>query len=241
MAVGRVGLIARYPLLGCGGEELPAARFAETGVEGDRAFALVEVDTGLVLEPVGRTYSWGRTASEPRLLFIAARLRGGELEVELPDGSTASGEDAGAVLSGFLGRDVKVVRAPWLMRSRASAGRAVHLLTDRSVESLRSKRKDTDFRFARFRPNVLVVVDGDAPEFPEDLWVGRRLALGSGALLRVESRNPRCEVTTLPQRFAPRDPGVLEAVSELNGGCLGLMCSVLREGTASVGDRVDLI
>lgn len=240
MAVGRVGSVARYPLLGCGGEELPWMRLTETGVEGDRAFALVERDTGLVLEPVGRTYGWGRTASEPRLLFVAARLRGGELEVELPDGTTASGDDANATLSEFLGREVEVVRAPWLMGSRASAGRAVHLLTDRSVESLRSRRKDLDIRVARFRPNVLVVVD-DAAEFPEDLWVGRRVALGSGVVLKVESRNPRCEVTTLPQRFVPREPGVLEAVAEFNGGCLGVMCSVLREGTVSVGDRVELI
>lgn len=239
--MGRVASIRRYPLLGCGGEELVGARLMDIGVEGDRVYALRDRSSGLMLEPEGKTYGWGRTLTEPKLLMLNAGLPEDELEVELPDGTCLSGEKINGGLSEFLQREVEVIEVPWLMRSRASKGRAVHLLTTSSVDALKEKRRELDFSIARFRPNLYLVVGEGAPHFCEDLWVGKTLALGDGVVLRVEARNPRCEVTTLPQRFVSNEPEVLKSIIELNGGSLGVMCSVVRAGRVSVGDRVELM
>ncbi|MCS7095274.1 MAG: MOSC domain-containing protein [Thaumarchaeota archaeon] len=240
MNVGRVASIRRYPLLGCGGEELSEAQVLDVGVEGDRIYALREKSSNSILEPVGKSYDWGKTITEPKLLLLNASLREGRLEVELPAGITLSEDEIDEGLSEFLSREVEVLEAPWVMRSRSLRGRAIHLLTTSSIDALRSRKNDLDFSIARFRPNLYLVVGEGAPDFCEDLWVGKELLIGKDLVLKVEARNPRCAVTTLPQRFVSREPEVLSSIVEINHGHLGVVCSVVREGRVSVGDYVEL-
>src|SRR5215218_1137939 len=90
----RVLELWRYPVKSLGGERLDAARIGTGGIDGDRQWALFDVDTG-----------FGLTARRvPDLLFASARVGpDGGVRVLLPDG-TMTADDA--AISEWLGRRV---------------------------------------------------------------------------------------------------------------------------------------
>ena len=90
----RVRELWRYPVKSLQGERLATAMLTADGIDGDRRWAIFDLDTGL-----------GLTARRvPQLLFASATLtRDGHARIALPDGSIASGDDA---LSDWLGRRV---------------------------------------------------------------------------------------------------------------------------------------
>src|SRR5215217_7352852 len=90
----RVLELWRYPVKSLQGERLESVSVAGYGLDGDRRFAIYDVETGFGLT--------GRRV--PELLFASARLRDdGGAEITLPDGSPAPDDDA---LSAWLGRRV---------------------------------------------------------------------------------------------------------------------------------------
>ena len=78
------------------GERLESASFTAGGVEGDRAYAIYDLDTGL-----------GLTARRvPELLFASASILDGDrLRITLPDGTEGADDDA---LSAWLDRRVEL-------------------------------------------------------------------------------------------------------------------------------------
>ncbi|MET1002787.1 MAG: MOSC N-terminal beta barrel domain-containing protein, partial [Acidimicrobiia bacterium] len=83
----------RYPVKSLQGERLDAAQVTAHGLQGDRSYGIVDVDTGYVL--TGRR--------EPRLLFASAAWRDGEVVVTGPDGDQLADD---AALSAWLERPV---------------------------------------------------------------------------------------------------------------------------------------
>ncbi len=84
----------RYPVKSLQGERLDAVAVTADGLEGDRQFAIYDVESGLGLT--------GRRV--PELLFASARMRAdGTAEITLPDGSLAGDDNT---LSNWLGRSV---------------------------------------------------------------------------------------------------------------------------------------
>src|SRR5262245_8686596 len=90
----RVLELWRYPVKSLQGERLDSVAVTADGLDGDRRFAIYDLESGL-----------GLTARRvPELLFASARLRAdGGVDITLPDGSLA--RDDGA-LSAWLGRRV---------------------------------------------------------------------------------------------------------------------------------------
>ena len=84
----------RYPVKSLQGERLDAVAVTSDGLEGDRQFAIYDVESGL-----------GLTARRvPELLFASARMRAdGTAKITLPDGSLAADDN---MLSDWLGRSV---------------------------------------------------------------------------------------------------------------------------------------
>ena len=82
----RVVELWRFPVKSLQGEQLDDATVRVGGIDGDRAFALFDVDTGL-----------GLTARRvPELLYASARSCGANArpEITLPDGRIACHDDA---------------------------------------------------------------------------------------------------------------------------------------------------
>jgi uncharacterized protein len=236
-AVVQIVELWRYPVKSLQGERLDSVALIGDGPEGDRRFAIYDLQSGL-----------GLTARRvPDLLFASARLRDdGTAEITLPDGSVASNDDA---LSAWLGR-------PVTLRSAATdAARRYENVVDFEHEatsdwepfdgadgafhdnptarvSLVSATTMRSWDARRFRANVLL--DGE----DEDSLVGSRIALGE-ATLGVEMRIERCVMTTRAQAGGiERDLGVLRTIARERDACLAVGALVINPGTVRVGDTL---
>jgi hypothetical protein len=226
----------RYPVKSLQGELLDEAVITPTGIEGDRAFALFDVDSGV-----------GLTARRvPELLYGRARADGDDVAVELPDGSAVIDDE---LLSRWLGRAVTLRSAAaggvreyenpldfededtseWI-RFQGSAG-AFHD-SARTQVSMVSTATIGSWDRRRFRANILV--DGAG----EDGLVGRRVRVGE-ATLDVVKQIPRCVMTTRPQPDGiDRDLDVLRVINRERGGFLAVGALVVQPGIVRVGDAV---
>jgi uncharacterized protein YcbX len=262
---GRVSAIWRYPVKSMRGEELQEADVSERGLLGDRAFALVDPETGKVV-----------SAKNPRRwpnLFdfraAYAETPGGAgplpaARVTLPGGGSLTSDqpDAEARLSDAVGRPVLLSRSPaadacsegywpdhdWLPardqvfefplpQGTFFDCATVNLVTTATLERLRALAPTSRMEIPRFRPNFVIESPAGAAGFVENDWVGRTLDLG-GVRLRVDRPCARCVMTTLRQEGLPADPAVLRAAVQGNSGHIGVYATVMRGGRVCRGDVV---
>jgi uncharacterized protein YcbX len=232
----RVMELWRYPVKSLQGEQVDAATLTAEGIEGDRRFAIFDLATGLGLT--------GRRA--PELLFATARLRDdGSVHIALPDGSSATDDDA---LSAWLGRPV-ALRSTEGAISRSyenpldfehepvsaweeyeGAPGAFHDEPGANV-SLVSTGTLRDWDRRRFRANV--VLDGEG----EDDLLGCRVTLGE-AVLDVGMRIPRCVMTTRAQPDLERDLDVLRTIARERDAYLAVGATISTGGVVRVGDEL---
>ncbi len=228
----------RYPVKSLQGERLDSVALTDEGPQGDRRFALYDLESGL-----------GLTARRlPELLFASARLRDdGTAEITLPDGSLATDDDA---LSEWFGR-------PVTLRSAATdAARRYENVVDFEHEatsewepfdgadgafhdnraarvSLVSTTTIGSWDPRRFRANVLL--DGEG----EDSLVGSRITLGQ-ATLEVKKRIKRCVMVTRAQAGGvERDLDVLRTIARERDSRLAVGALVINPGTVCVGDTLN--
>jgi uncharacterized protein len=113
-AVGAIAALWRFPVKSMRGEQLDRAEVLEDGVVGDRAYALIEAETGKVVS--GKNPKLGPAMLGCRAEFAESPRAGAEpppVRITLPDGtsSTSDAPDIDATLSAYLGRDVTLARA----------------------------------------------------------------------------------------------------------------------------------
>jgi hypothetical protein len=104
---------------------------------------------------------------------------------------------------------------------------------------------DHQFDVRRFRPNILLDIDGDGSPseddpFPENAWAGRRLRIGE-VTLQMEVACPRCSMTTRGFDDLTDDPGIMRSLVKNAEGNLGMYASVPEVGTICLGDPVELL
>jgi uncharacterized protein YcbX len=73
----------------------------------------------------------------------------------------------------------------------------------------------------------------------ERSWVGSMLRIGR-TLIGVKKARARCVMTTFDPDTLEQDPAVLKRIVRTFDGQVALDCWVIRPGTVSVGDRVEL-
>ena len=252
MGAGQVSECWRYPVKSLQGARVGGFTVGSMGVVGDRQFALVD-------EAAGTLLSAKRVAS---LMMAAAD----DDTIVLPDGGQTVRLDdpaASEVLSTWLGRPVRLVR-PEPDRSisyemtfdppnddaeyfaiPAPAGAFVdlapiHLVTTATLEGCRAARPDLDWDVRRFRPNLLIDIDG--PPFVEDGWVGQRVEVGGDLVLEIAAATVRCAMPLRAQPGLERQPELFKALSSLNEAMpnhLGVYATVLSAGAVSEGDAVE--
>ncbi len=247
------------------GEELNAAEVTERGLLGDRAYALVDTETGKVA-----------TAKNPRTWPTLFDFRAAYLEpprdahslppvrITFPDGEmlTTDEPDVEPRLTSGVGRPVRLARTAfegataegywpdddWLTKRdevfkwQLPPGTffdcaSVHLVSTATLDRLRTLTPASRFEVARFRPNLVVELASNHDASLENAWIGRTLALG-GLQLRIDGPCPRCVMTTLSQGSLPKDPGVLRTIVQNNEGNVGVYASVIRGGTVRRKDAV---
>jgi uncharacterized protein YcbX len=221
--------ITRYPIKSLPGEALARATITERGVQGDRAYALLDRDHDRVV-----------SAKDPRrypgILSMTPdeAKQFGALVSEAPPGTllrrlhTFIDADPDGVTE-----DVFAVLAPGTLFDAAP----IHFITTSSLRAI-----DADAR--RFRPN-LIIDTHDAEGFIENDWTGREVHIGD-VVLRVVEPTPRCVVPSLAQQELPADVDVLKRLVARNRQstsvgtlpCLGAYAIVVKTGDVSVGDAV---
>ncbi len=283
--VGEIVELRRYPVKSMLGERVEAAELTERGLAGDRAYALVDAETGKVVS-AKRPRLWGRMF-DLHAAYDNPPVPGSPspVAVTLPSGQVVSTSDPDfdERVSDALGRKVSLVAttddfltyeevwvdekqadpygpvigsegADRLIENPVSVGAprgtffdysAIHLLTSSTLRALRAAYAEGAFDVRRFRPNIVVDVEGD--EFAENEWVERVLRIGEQVRLEVLVPTPRCVMTTLPQEDLPKDAGILRTVARANRlpfgpfgeqACVGVYAEVAAGGSIGIGDPV---
>jgi uncharacterized protein YcbX len=112
----------------------------------------------------------------------------------------------------------------------------ISLQTIRQVEAEMSIPIDQ----RRFRANVYFNLASDGG-FAEDEFVGRKLRIGSSAVMMVLERDPRCKMISLDPDTGEYNPEVLRKVAQAHGACAGVYCAVLVEGILTKSDSIELL
>ena len=112
--VGSIAALWRFPVKSMQGEELNEIPVGPAGLVGDRAYAILDRETGKVASAT-HPKLWPQLIS-CRATFVEAPLEGGQLpaiRIELADGTAVRSDaaDVDAVLSRFFGRQVALARA----------------------------------------------------------------------------------------------------------------------------------
>lgn len=254
----------RYPVKSMMGEELNAADFTNHGLLADRAYALVDIETGKVAS-AKNPKKWP-DLFHFRASYIEPPRLGCEippLRITLPDGTILRSDDLEIqeTLSRHFGRKVKLARTSsnpsleeyWpnveglahrdvITDEQMPEGTffdcaTVHILCTDTLDVLRSAYPQGRFEVRRFRPNIVVQLNQKEDGFVENGWVGSRLAL-SEVRLNITGPCPRCVMTTLAQGDLPQDLGILKTAAKQNGANVGAYAAVAKGGRVRRGDSV---
>jgi uncharacterized protein YcbX len=250
------------------GEELNSSYVTERGLVGDRAYALVDEETGKVAS-AKNPRKWEKLF-DFRSVFIdppqvAENIP--PIRITLPNGTQTFSDqdkDIDYTLSKVLGRGVRLMKANldkpsyeeyWpdieglaqrekvtdeAMPPRTFFDIAViHILTTSTINRLRELYPEGRFEVRRFRPNIVVESTASGEkDFIENSWIGKKLTIGEDIVLRITGPCTRCVMITLPQGDLPRDLGILCTVAKYNQVNVGVYASVLHGGTIHRGDSV---
>jgi uncharacterized protein YcbX len=244
----------RHPVKSLQGEQVEAVDLTETGVAGDRTWAIRDATTGKVL--TGR-----RT---PELLHASARLGAdGAPALTLPDGTTVGGPGPAtdAALSEWLGTPVALVPAGARARGDTRviefyedatddtsavldftlrAPTFVDLfpllvITTASLRQGAEHHPEGDWVARRFRPNLVIDVEGTG--WLEDRWKGCEVTIGDVVVL-PKTACSRCSMVTREQPGLPPDTAIFKVLARHHRTNLGMWSNVVRPGTVRVGDPV---
>jgi uncharacterized protein len=112
--VGSIAALWRFPVKSMLGEQLQEAELTEHGLVGDRAYALIDSETGKVVS--AKSVRQFPNVLACRAAFVQPPAAGNgapPVRVSLPDGSSVTSDDAGRdfAFSQFFGRDVRLATA----------------------------------------------------------------------------------------------------------------------------------
>lgn len=242
--VGRVDALWRYPVKSMLGEPLGSVAIDEHGIDGDRRFAVVDAESGMVAS-AKRPRRW------QRLLLLRSEMAGpDEIRILFPDGRSVLSTEPGIdkLLSEFLGCEVTLSAqgAPGLQLERAvpeavlengpaadvdvtlldlAAGAppgtffdfsAMQLITTASLERVAAAHSAGRADAIRYRPNVVIETKPGLSGFIENEWAGHRVHLGPDVILDVATPSPRCAVPTLRHGDLPDDAEALRVPLQHN-------------------------
>jgi hypothetical protein len=286
VVVGRVAQLWRHPVKSLAGERGDALELGPGGVVGDRAWGVHDAASGTILT--------AKRLPRLLHVAARTTAAGVEVEVPGTPPRAAGDPVADAALSAWLGREVRLERAVPGARATYEApsdvdddaspldrwasppGRfvdaaEVHLLTTASLAAAGrvagpgSGPDGADGADARrFRPNVVVAVDGHG--WVEDAWQGVVVVVGA-AVLEVGGGTTRCSMVTRAQDGSAGEhggagehrgggeeggggaggqrPGALVAAPDLHralrrehDAVLGVYARVVAAATVRVGDEV---
>jgi uncharacterized protein YcbX len=259
--VGKIESLWRYPVKSMRGEELRQAFLGFSGVYGDRLYAFHdaaavaefpfltgrEQEQMLLYQPrfrhperaAGPPALAGTEGEGPGVTPVYASAAELIVDVETPSGEVLAIEDPALIAS--LSEGLDATHRLSLLRSDRSFTdcRPVSVF---SIQTARQIGNEVGAALDKrcFRANIyadLTPMSG----FAENTFVGRRLQIGTRAVIAVTDRDPRCKMITLDPSTTEANPDVLRTVRDKHEGKAGLYGAVLVEGTVRAGDEIRLL
>ena len=244
--IGEVASLWRYPVKSMAGESLRAVHLHPAGLFGDRLLALESAGAAL-----GKPLLAG--AERTAILLCRASLdlgvpeaawRDGEalapwVEVTVPEVGRYRASDPELIRA--LQHSLKTPHALWLKTSPQPMTdcRPLGLISMGTVRQL-SKEFGLPIDGQRFRANLVLKLSDDRG-FVEDELVGRRIRLGTDAVIRVTERDPRCRIITLDPGSGEAIPALMRHVARTHDGKVGIYGVTETPGPLAVGDPVLLL
>ncbi len=241
----QVAALWRYPVSSLAGQPMRELFFGPDGAEGDRAYGLFDVASGIVAAPDRNPAKWDRA---PR---VRTRLSAEDgLEIATPDGEWLAAPDVESdrAIGQYLGFEVSV--RPYVNEGPQPADGStvapryrkapVHLLTTASLARLKALHSEANPDPRRFRPSILIDMPEVEGEFPESAWLGRRIAIGE-VELTVSEHCRRCGFTVIAQDGFDNDRGILRTLVRNNGHNIGVYCTVDRPGRIEAGAEMRFV
>ena len=226
---GRVLALLRYPVKSMGGDQLSSVTVEQTGLVGDREWAVYGTDGKLASGKHSRRFR----RMDPVLGLVATR-EGDVTVVRLPHGDRVVAGQPGADdrLSEHFGEPVALRRSTEVSHQDAAVLSLVGTATLVALGRLEGDGRRLDPRHLRAN----VVVETQVP-YVEEAWCGRKVTIG-GVRLVVQEPIVRCRMVGVSQVGLAERPGMLRAISDHHDLLAGVYADVLAPGTLTVGDEV---
>ena len=259
--IGTVESLWRYPVKSMRGEPMTRVFMGFSGIYGDRCVAFKDSEARkgfpyltatvqqqmLLYQPQFRN---PERAAEPPNLKEAMSIAPGvspangepndlALDVVTPSGAVVAVDDP--TLIKMLGEGIGPNNRLTLVRSDRAIidSRPISLISLQTVRQLETELSiHLDKR--RFRSNVYLNLAAD-DGFGEDGLVGRKLRIGSRAVIAILERDPRCKMISLDPDTGEHNPEILRQVAQAHEASAGVYCAVLVEGLLTNGDAVELL
>lgn len=248
--------IAVTPVKGLGLNHPASVELTDTGVPGDRRYAMVDargnVANGKRLGTLVRVHASFLDDPETLLLNLADGTRvGGPVELGEPVDSVFYGRSRSArlvlgdyaeVLSELAGEPLRLVRLPeGGAIDRVGAG-AVSVQSTASLAAL-GREADVGGPVDGRRFRMTFTLSG-AQEHEEDTWIGQHVRIGD-AVIVPEGHIGRCVVTSHNPDTGVPDLDTLNTIARYRGElttterlAFGVHARVLEPGRVAIGDRV---
>jgi len=237
MRIGTVAQLYRYPVKSMQDQALSSTPIGLQGVPGDRRYAFVQAEKR-------GAFPWLTGREIAKLLLYRPEYvqpydgtgREPALRVHTPAGTEFDIAGAGlrAELEQALGAPLFLLRD-----HRGSYDTAQLSLFSLGLADELSARHQMPIDPRRFRANLYVRPDG-VGSLPERDWPGRTFTIGAELRLAVTEPDQRCMMIALDPETAQRDPALHQLVVNEYGNRAGVYAVVLRPGTVTVGDAVEL-
>ena len=259
--VGKVESLWRYPVKSMRGEELQQSYLGFSGVYGDRLYAFHdksapegfpfltgrEQEQMLLYQPSFRHPNHAASppnlaeaeANEPGLTPVYAETADLAVDIQMPSGEVLLIDDPALITR--LSEGLDGTHTLSLLRSHRSFTdcRPVSVFSIQTVKRI-GEEVDMALDKRRFRANVYADLTPMAG-FAENAFVGRKLQIGTKAVIAVTDRDPRCKMITLDPNTSEASPEVLRSVRDAHDGKAGLYGAVLIEGIVRPGDEIRLL
>jgi uncharacterized protein YcbX len=178
-------------------------------------------------------------ANEPGLTPVYAETADLAVDIQMPSGVVLSIDDPALITR--LSEGLDGTHTLSLLRSHRSFTdcRPVSVFSIQTVKRI-GEEVDMALDKRRFRANVYADLTPMAG-FAENAFVGRKLQIGTKAVIAVTDRDPRCKMITLDPNTSEASPEVLRSVRDAHDGKAGLYGAVLIEGIVRPGDEIRLL
>jgi hypothetical protein len=228
-----------YPVQSVRGQKMDALDYAADGLRLDRWFGIWDVETGKMVGSSGGKRNWRPIVTWDAQLLTPLDADAPKVELRFPEGGHVVSDDPeiDRLLSERLARPVEFRGNRGERAPKRYDLAPCHLLTSATLRRLNRSYPEGAFEPERFRPNVLLDC-GDEVGFIEQPWLGKAIAMSSGAVLEGTEDCQRCALTTRAQGDLPSDPKILHTVMLENKTNAGIYARVAKPGRVSVGDAV---